>query len=112
MKEEPGRVWRVITFEASWFDEGACGSFRVLLVLTLCPALIGARGATGSGTGLFLEADGGKSGWLCVVIFSEFSGLESPRLDCVSSLELSSVEVYKKRELVRTSMFAEAHKDR
>ena len=112
MKEESGRVWKVITFEASWFVEGACGSFRVLLVLTLCPALIGARGATGSGTGLFLEADGGKSGWLCVVIFSEFSGLESPRLDCVSSLELSSVEVYKKRELVSTSMFAEAHKDR
>ena len=97
MKEELGRVWKVITFEASWLDEGACGSFRVFLVLTLCPALIGARAATGSGTGLFLEADGGKSGWLCMVIFSEFSGLESPRLDCVSSLELSSVEVYKKK---------------
>ena len=98
MKEEQGRVWRVITFEASWFDEGACGSFRVLLVLTSGPALIEARGATGSGTGLFLEADGGTSGWLCVVVFSEFSGLEFPRLDCVSSLELSSVEVYEKKQ--------------
>ena len=77
-------------------EEGACVSFRVLLVLTLCLALIGARGATGSGAGLFLEADDGKSGCLCVVIFAEFSGLESPRLDCVSSLELSSMEVYKK----------------
>ena len=112
MKEEPGKVWKVVTFEASWFDEGACGSFRVLLVLTLCPALIGTRGATGSGTGLFLEADGGKSGWLCMVIFSELSGLEPPRLDCVSSLELSSREVYKKGELVNTNMFAAAHKDR
>ena len=78
MKEESGRVWKVITLEASWFDEGACGSFRVLLVLTLCPVLIGARGATGSGAGRFLEADDSKSGWLYVVIFSEFSGLEFP----------------------------------
>ena len=78
MKEKPGRVWRVITFEASWFEGGACGSFRGLLVLTSCPALIEARGAAGSGTGLFREADGGKSGWLCVVVFSEFSGLEFP----------------------------------
>src|SRR3954465_2160326 len=99
MKDEPGRVWRVITFEASWFDEGACGSFRVLLVLTPCPALIGAWGATGSGTGLFLEADGGKSGWLCVVIFPELFELESPRSDCVSSLELSSVEAYIKKSV-------------
>ena len=91
MKEEPGRVWKVITFEASWFDEGVCGSFRVLLVLTLCPALIGARGATGSGTGLFLEADDVKSGCLCFFIFSWFSWLKSPLFDCVSSLELSSV---------------------
>ena len=78
MKEEQGGVWRIITFEASWFDAGACVSFRVFLVLTSCPALVEARGATGSGTGLFLEADGGKSGWLCVVIFSELSGLEFP----------------------------------
>lgn len=115
MKGEPGRVWRVITLEASWFDEGACGSFRVLLVLTPCPASIGARGgATGSEAGLFLEADGGKSGWLCVVVFPELSELESPRLDGVSSLELSSVEAYiiTKGELVSTSMSTEDHKDR
>ena len=112
MKEELGRIWKLITFEASWLEEGVCCSLRVLLALTFCLAVIEARGATGSGTGLFLEANGGKSGWLCVVIFSEFSGLESPRLDCVSSLELSSVEVYKKGELASTSMFAEAHKDR
>ena len=80
MKEESRRVWKAITFEISWFDEGACGSFRVLLAITLCPALVGTRGATGSGVGLFLEADGviGTSGWLCVVICSEFSGLEFP----------------------------------
>ena len=34
---------------------------------------------------LFLKADGGKSGWLCVVVFSELLGLESLRLNCVSS---------------------------
>ena len=91
MKDEPGRVWRVITFEASCFDEGVCGAFRAFLMhrLFVRPALIGAWEATGSGT-VFLEADGGKSGWLCVE-------LESPRLDCVSSLELSSVEAYKRR---------------
>jgi hypothetical protein len=89
MKNEPKRVWRVITFEASWFDGGACGSFRVLLVLTPCPA-----GAAVSGAGLFLEADGGKSGWLFVVTFLELSELESPWLDRVSSLKLSSGEAY------------------
>jgi hypothetical protein len=68
----------VITVEAFWFDEGACGSFRVLLVPTPCPALIEAWGAAVSGTGLFLEADGGKSGWLFVVTFPELSELESP----------------------------------
>jgi hypothetical protein len=99
MKYEPDS-WMVITFEASWFDEGACGSFRALLMHRLfvrrppCPTLVGAWGAAGLGAGLFLEADGGKSGWLCVVIFPELSELESPRLDCVSSLELSSVEAY------------------
>ena len=96
MKEELGRIWKLITFEASWFEEGVCYSLRVLLALTFCLAVIGARGATGSGTGLFLKADGGESGWLCMMIFSEVSGLESSRLDCVSSLEVSSVEVYKK----------------
>ncbi|KAK1605605.1 hypothetical protein QYE76_029278 [Lolium multiflorum] len=54
-------------------------------------------GAAGSGTDLFLEADGGKSGWLCVVVFPELPELESLRLDCVSSLEFSSVEAYKRR---------------
>ena len=92
MRKELGRIWKLITFEASWSEEGVCCSFRILLTLTFCFALIGARGATGSGTGLFLEADGGESGWLCIVIFSEVSGLESSRLDCVSSLEMSSVE--------------------
>ena len=95
MKEELGRIWKLITFEASWFEEGVCCSLRVLLALTFCLAVIGARGATGSGTGLFLEADDGESGWLCMMIFSEVSGLESSRLDCVSSLEMSSVEVCK-----------------
>jgi hypothetical protein len=43
-----------------------------------CPALIGAWEAAGSGTDLFLEADGGKSGWLCMVIFTELPELEFP----------------------------------
>jgi hypothetical protein len=47
----------------------------------------------GSGVDLFLEADGAKSGWLCVVVFPELPEFESPRLDCVPSLEFSSVEV-------------------
>jgi hypothetical protein len=58
--------------------------------------LIGAWEAAGSGADLFLEADGGKSGWLCVVVFPELPELESLRLDCVSSLEFSSVEVCKR----------------
>jgi hypothetical protein len=62
----------------------------------LCPALSETRRATGSGTGLFLEADGGRTGRLCVAMFSEFSGLESSGLDCVSSLELFSLEAYVK----------------
>ena len=53
-------------------------------------------GATGSGTGLFLEADGGKSGWFGVVVLSESAGLESPRLDYVSSLEVSLMETCEK----------------
>jgi hypothetical protein len=61
-----------------------------------CPALIGAWEAAGSGADLFLEADGGKSGWLCVVVFPELPELESLRLDCVSSLEFSSVEACKR----------------
>ena len=89
------------TFEASWLREGDCSSLRILLTQTFYPALGEARGATVSGTGLFLEADCGKSGWLCIETFvkegvfsafSEVSGLESSRLDCVSSLEMSSVE--------------------
>jgi hypothetical protein len=66
------------------------------LGLTACPASTDARGATGSGTGLFLEADGGTSGWLCVVVLSEPAELESPRLNGVSSLEVSSMETCKK----------------
>ena len=73
MKRKPRRVWEAITFEGSWFDEEACGSFRALLVFTPCSVWIETRGATGSGTGLFLEADGGTSGWLCVVFFSGLS---------------------------------------
>ena len=90
------RVWRVITFEASWLDEEVCRPLRALLGLTDCPASTDARGATGSGTGLFLEADGGKSGWLCVVVLSESVGFESPRLDCVPSLDVSSIETCEK----------------
>jgi hypothetical protein len=101
MKYEPGRVWRVITFETSWFNEEVCSSLRALFVHRLfvrrppCPALIGAE-ATGSGADLFLEADGGESGWLCVVVFPELPELESFRLDCVSSPEFSSVEACKR----------------
>jgi hypothetical protein len=58
-----------------------------------CPFLVGVWETAGSGADLFLEADGGKSGWLCVVVFPELPKLESLRLDCVSSLEFSSVEV-------------------
>jgi hypothetical protein len=43
-----------------------------------CPALMGAGEAVGSGADLFLEADGGESGWLCVVVFPELPELESP----------------------------------
>jgi hypothetical protein len=89
-------VWRVITLEASWLGEEVCSPLRALLGLTACPASTDARGATGSGTGLFLEADGGKSGWLCVLVLSESAGLESPRLDCVSSLEVSLMETCEK----------------
>jgi hypothetical protein len=59
--------------------------------------LVGAWGATSSVTDLFLEADGGKSGWLCMVIFTELPELEFPRLEWVSSLELPSVEACKRR---------------
>jgi hypothetical protein len=68
----------VITLETSWLDEEVCSPLRALLGLTACPASTDARGATGSGAGLFLEADGGKSGWLCVVVLSESVGLGSP----------------------------------
>ena len=90
------RAWRVITFEASWLDEEVCRPLRALLEFMDCPASTDARGATGSGTGLFLEADGGKSGWLCVAVLSESAGFESPRLDCVSSLDVSSIETCEK----------------
>ena len=103
------RVWRVITFEASWLDEEVCSPLRALLGLTACPASTDARGATVSGTGLFLGADGGKSGWLCVVVLSESVGLESPRLDCVSSLEVSLMETCKKG---RVSKHKHVYKDK
>jgi hypothetical protein len=92
MKYEPGGI---ITFETSWLGEEACGSLRALLTHRLfvrSPVLIGAWEEAGSGADLFLEADGGKSGWLCVVVFPELPELEFSRLDCVSSLEFSSVE--------------------
>ena len=102
-------MWRVITRESSRLDEEACSSLRALLGLTACPASTDARGATGSGTGLFLEADGGKSGWLCVVVLSESAELESPRLDCVSSLEMSSMEACEKG---RVSKHKHVYKDK
>jgi hypothetical protein len=43
-----------------------------------------------------LEADDGKFVWLCVVVLPELPELESLRLDWVSSLEFSSVEVCKR----------------
>jgi hypothetical protein len=86
----------VIIFETSWLDEEVCSPLRALLGLVACPASTDARGATGSGTGLFLEADGGTSGWFGVMVLSESAGLESPRLDCVSSLEVSLMETCEK----------------
>src|SRR3954464_7788451 len=102
MKNKQGGAGKTLTFGASWCGEGACSSFRILL-LTTCPALVGAWEDTDSETGLFLGADDGASGWLCVVVFPEWSELGSPRLDCVSSLRLSSVEAYI-REKERVSM--------
>jgi hypothetical protein len=58
-----------------------------------CPAFGEAWEGAGSGDDIFLEADGGKSGWLGVVFSPEVPELESSRLDCVSSLDISSVEV-------------------
>ena len=84
-------------FETSWLDEEACSPLRALLGPTAGPASTDARGAAGSGTGLFLGADCGKSGWLGVMVLSESVGPNSPRLDCVSSLEVSSMEPCKKR---------------
>jgi hypothetical protein len=100
-------VWGVIAFEASWLGKEVCGPWRTLLGLTACPASTDARGATGSGAGLFLEADGGESGWFGVVTLSEVTGLESPRVDCVSSLEVSLMETCRKGR-VSTSMFTKA----
>jgi hypothetical protein len=85
----------VITFETSWLGEETCGSLRALLTHRLferSPVLMGAWGEAGSGADLFLEADGGRSGWLCVVVFPELPELEFSRLDSVPSLEFSSVE--------------------
>jgi hypothetical protein len=68
---------------------------------TAGPASTGARGAAGSGTDLFLEADGGTSGWLGVMVLSESVGLDSPSLGCVSSWDVSSTEACKRRKAVR-----------
>jgi hypothetical protein len=70
----------MMIFETSWLDEEACGPLRALLGPTAGPASTGARGAVGSGTDLFLEADGGESGWLGVMVLSESVGPSSPRL--------------------------------
>jgi hypothetical protein len=43
-----------------------------------------------------LEVDGGKSGSLGAVFFPEVPELESSRPDWVSSLEISSVEVWER----------------
>ena len=93
------KIWRVITFETSWLDEEVCRPLRVLLELMDCPASADARGATGSGTDLFLEADGGKSGWLCVAVLSESAGFESPLLECVFLLDVSSMETCEKERV-------------
>ena len=77
-KKQLVRAWRVMTFETSWLDEEVCSPLRALLGLTAGPASTDARGAVGSGTGLFLGADGGKSGWLGVVVLSESVGPDSP----------------------------------
>ena len=85
-----------VTFDISLFNGEACGSLRALLIHRLsvrrlpCLALMRVWETTCSGADLFLEADGGKSGWLCVVVVSELPELESLQLDCVSSLEFPS----------------------
>src|SRR3954469_20495619 len=86
-----------MTWETSWLDEEVCSPLRARLGLTGGPASTDARGAVGSGTGLFLGADGGKSGWVGVAVLSESVGLDSPRLGCVSSWEVSSTEACKRR---------------
>ena len=63
-----------------------------------CPASTDARGATGSGTDLFLEADGDKSGWFCVAVLSESDGFVSPLLECVFLLDVSSTETCEKEK--------------
>jgi hypothetical protein len=60
-----------------------------------CLVLMGVRRAAGLRADLFLEAEGGTFGWFYVVMFPEVPKLEPRRLDCVSSLVLSSVKVYK-----------------
>ena len=85
-------AWRIIAVETSWLGEEVCSPLQALLGLVACLALTDARGATGSGADLFLEADGGKSGWFGVEVLPESAGLESPRWDCVSSLEVSFME--------------------
>src|SRR4051812_45578857 len=83
--------------ETSWLGEEACCPLRALLGPAVGPASTGARGAAGSGADLFLEADGGESGWFGVMVLSESVGPSSPRLVWVFSLEVSSTEACKKR---------------
>src|SRR4051812_14338470 len=94
---------RMLTFGASWCGGEADSSSRIRL-LTTCSALAGAWGETGSGIDLFLEADGGTSGWPCVAVFSEWPETGSSRSDVVSSLRFSSAETYgKEGRIISTS---------
>src|SRR4051812_30758142 len=93
-------------FETSGIKKEARSPLRALLGPTAAPASTGARGAVGSGADLFLEADGGESGWFGVMVLSESVGPSSPRLVWVSLLEVSSTEACKRGEPVSASMSA------
>src|SRR3954471_24072130 len=106
MKNKRSRTRGRLTFGASWCGGEACSSSRIRL-LTTCSALAGAWGETGSGTDLFLEADGGTSGWPCVAVFSEWSETGSSRSDGVSSFRFSSAEACgKEGRIISTSTWA------
>src|SRR4051812_4318957 len=101
MKNKQSGKRRVLTFGASWCGGEACSSSRIRL-LTTCSALAGAWGETGSGTDLFLEADGGTSGWPCVAVLSTWPETGSSRSDVVSSFRFSSAETYgKERRIIK-----------